>query len=538
MFPNNRIHQLSSFLANQIAAGEVIERPASAVKELLENSVDAGATHVFIEIEKSGKQLIRIRDNGSGIHPEDLILAVSAHATSKITHPSDLEKISSLGFRGEALASMAAVSAFRLVSALEGETAVEIRIAPHQKEIEMQPAAHPRGTTVEVRELFINTPARRRFLRSDPTEWAHIIDVVRKIALSCPALALTLIHNGSTVLQVPAAVEEKLNSLKRIQKILGKTLIEKMISVAEEAEGLSVEGFINAPEASAPHSDLQYFFLNGRCVRDKLILHALRSVAQDFLPLGRYAAYILHLNCDPSLVDVNVHPTKHEVRFQEPRLFHDFLRRALQRAWGEKREERAVPALTESNALLPTLSSHASSKGVSPVSALRRSIGLSHQRYLLTEVPEGLWVIDLLLLKTQEFKKLLSTVSQCSPLISKPLLWPVTIKLDVRQFEKLVASIIPWESLGIDFEAASDQEIIVRRLPVCLEQVDLQSLFGILSSDVNNSLESIAKAAAKASLKNLTQEEMETVLKEIKGDEEGDQTGNSFPGFKIPLGSN
>jgi DNA mismatch repair protein MutL len=417
-----RIHTLSPLLANQIAAGEVIERPASVVKELLENSMDAGATQLSIEIEKSGKQLIRIRDNGNGIHPDDLLLAVSSHATSKISQPEDLEQIQSLGFRGEALASIAAVSDFRLVSAIENSDAVELILEAGKTNSEQSPAAHPRGTTIEVRELFKNTPARRRFLRSDTTEWSHIIDIVRKIALSRNNLAITLIHNTETILQVSAAGPNDPSAcLRRIQKIIGKSRTEKMIALNEEAEGLQLKGWINSPEQSYPHNDAQYFFLNGRVIRDKVIQHALRIAAQDVLPLGRHASYVLYLTCDPSLVDVNVHPTKHEVRFQEPRLFHDFIVRALERMWqnstvvregiAEERAEydtsslraqRSNPDLKNTAAGLTTvISTKNDLKLDCHVASAPRNDGriltLSHQRYLIAEIPQGLLIIDIVL---------------------------------------------------------------------------------------------------------------------------------------------
>ena len=321
-----RIHQLNNRLANQIAAGEVVERPASVVKELLENCLDAGATNIQIDLEQGGTKLIRIRDDGAGIHPDDLTLSLSRHATSKILEVGDLEAVSSLGFRGEALASIASVSRLSITSNNQEDPSAGVQAITRGETMaaEVSPAPHPCGTTVEVKDLFFNTPARRKFLRTEKTELQKIEEVIRKMSLSHPQVSLTLNHNGKIQRQFPSAdnVEQQ---KRRVAAVLGKAFVESAIEVSSEVAGLRLTGWIAEPSYSRSQADQQLFYVNDRIIRDKVVTHAVRQGYQDVLYHGRHPAYVLFLALEPRLVDVNVHPAKHEVRFRESRQVHDFL---------------------------------------------------------------------------------------------------------------------------------------------------------------------------------------------------------------------
>jgi len=340
-----RINLLSQRLANQIAAGEVVERPASVIKELMENSLDAGASRIEIEIEQGGGKLIRIRDNGQGIHKDDLALALSRHATSKIAELNDLENIASLGFRGEALASISSVSRFSMTSKTQGygqspsqtvadkaeENAWKVEVSGKEMEAILGPAAHPQGTTVEVRDLFFNTPARKKFLKTEKTEFSRIDGFVKRIALSRFDVQFSLNHNQRQIYKLLPADSEK-DQQRRVALVCGPSFVENSVFVEMEGPGLKLWGWVSMPTFSRSQADLQYFYVNGRIVRDKLVTHAVKQAYRDVLFHGRHPAYVLYLELSPSTVDVNVHPTKHEVRFRDGRLVHDFLFSSLHKA--------------------------------------------------------------------------------------------------------------------------------------------------------------------------------------------------------------
>ncbi len=329
------IKLLSPRLANQIAAGEVVERPASVVKELVENALDAGATRVDIDIEQGGAKLIRVRDDGGGIDEADLPLALSRHATSKIADLEDLEAVLSLGFRGEALASISSVSRLSLTSrtALQ-EAASRVEVEGREMDARVSPAAHPVGTTVEVRDLFFNTPARRKFLRTEKTELNHVEECVRRQALSRFDTGFTLRHNQK-VLQSLRPAETQVERERRVGALCGQQFIDNTVVIDAEATGLKLLGWVALPTFSRSQSDLQYFFVNGRVIRDRLVAHAVRQAYRDVLYNNRHPAFVLYLEVDPANVDVNVHPTKHEVRFRDGRLVHDFIFRTLYRTLAE-----------------------------------------------------------------------------------------------------------------------------------------------------------------------------------------------------------
>lgn len=320
---------LPARLANQIAAGEVVERPASVVKELVENSLDSGATRIDIDIEKGGAKLIRVRDNGKGIVKDELGLALSRHATSKIHTLDDLEAIISLGFRGEALASISSVSRLTITSRpATQDQAWSAYSEGRDMAVTLQPTAHPIGTSVEVLDLFFNTPARRKFLRTEKTEFTHIDELLKRIALSRFDVTINLRHNGKMVKQYRAAKTDA-QCEKRIASVCGNNFVRHMLKIELEHQGLKLHGWITTPEGARQQSDLQYCYVNGRMMRDKLINHAIRQSYETSLRPDQFATYVLFIELDPHQVDVNVHPAKHEVRFHQARLVHDFIYQAL-----------------------------------------------------------------------------------------------------------------------------------------------------------------------------------------------------------------
>ncbi|MCK5661944.1 MAG: DNA mismatch repair endonuclease MutL [Thiotrichaceae bacterium] len=340
-----RIHALPPQLVNQIAAGEVVERPASVVKELVENCFDAGATQITVEVEQGGARLIKIRDNGCGIDKEDLPLALSRHATSKITNLQDLERVSSMGFRGEALPSISSVARLTLISRTEdADCAWKVSADGTERDFDPQPDPHPQGTTIDVRDLFYNTPARRKFLKTEKTEFSHIESLIKKMALSRFDIGFVLNHNQKEVINLKLAqsIAEK---EKRIASICGSAFIENSVTIDFEASGLQLSGWVGLPTFSRSQQDMQYFYVNGRLIKDRLVTHAIKQAYQDVLFHGRHPVYVLYLELDPGLVDVNAHPQKLEVRFREGRTVHDFLFKALHRSLADVRPKAQTPEI-------------------------------------------------------------------------------------------------------------------------------------------------------------------------------------------------
>ncbi|WP_322527764.1 DNA mismatch repair endonuclease MutL [Salinicola sp. LHM] len=342
----SRIRILDPRLANQIAAGEVVERPASVVKEIVENAIDAGSQRIEVELEAGGSRLIRVRDDGVGIGEGDLPLALSRHATSKIASLDDLEDVSSLGFRGEALASISSVSRLELISNANEDPAGGWRVVAEGRQMEprVTPAPHPRGTSVLVHDLFFNTPARRKFLRTEKTEFGHVEEAFRRLALSRFDITWLLRHNQKVVHQLPGVAADQAGRERRIGAMLGKRFLNEALHVDLEATGLRLWGWVGEPNYSRAQADQQYFFVNGRIVRDRLVAHAIRQAYRDVMFHGRHPVFVLYLELDPRVVDVNVHPTKHEVRFRDGRLVHDFLFSSLHRALASVKPNGAVTA--------------------------------------------------------------------------------------------------------------------------------------------------------------------------------------------------
>jgi len=330
-------------LANQIAAGEVVERPASVLKELVENAIDAGATRIEVELEDGGVRRLRVRDNGSGIPKDELTLAVARHATSKIARLQDLEAVGTLGFRGEALASICSVARVTLTSRHRAaEEGWRLVVNGHAENVDCYPAAHPVGTTVDVEDLFFNTPARRKFLRTERTESTRIEEVLRRLALAHPEVTFALHAPGKAVRHFTAVAEDR--QLERVGAICGEAFLAAAFALDGSRDGLRLHGWVAEPTFSRSQADLQYFFVNGRAVKDRVIAHAVRQAYSDVLYHGRHPAFVLFLDLPPDAVDVNVHPTKHEVRFREQRQVHDFLFGTLKRAISDMRPEHRLAA--------------------------------------------------------------------------------------------------------------------------------------------------------------------------------------------------
>lgn len=345
------IQILPTRLANQIAAGEVVERPASVVKELVENSLDSGATSIEIDIEKGGHKRILIRDNGSGIPRDELPLALSRHATSKIAKLDDLESICSLGFRGEALASISSVARLSLSSKpKEQAQAWQAQCEGRDMQVQLNPVAHPDGSSVDVVDLFFNTPARRKFLKTEKTEFSHIDEVIRRIALSRFDVGFSLKHNGKLLRKYPA-VKLQSTELKRLSSICGKEFSEQSIELNSQFQQFELKGWLAQPDQAKTQGDFQYFYVNGRMMRDKLINHAVRQAFEGLIAADSFPAYVLYLTLEPNQVDVNVHPAKHEVRFHQARLVHDFIYRALTDSLNQYFQQGQQPSDPEVNVL-------------------------------------------------------------------------------------------------------------------------------------------------------------------------------------------
>ena len=494
------IHQLSTQLANQIAAGEVVERPSSVIKELLENSLDAGATQIDIDIQAGGTQLIRIRDNGYGIPQDELALALTPHATSKIRSLDDLIQVTSMGFRGEALASIASVSELILTSHYQD---IAWSIKAKEGMFDLTPASHPLGTTVEVNNLFYNTPARRQFLKAERTEYKHVEDVVKSIALARFDVAFNFKHNQRQVFSLPVASSDE-NKLQRLTRLINKEFIQSAVALSFENAGLKLSGWIANADYSRSQSDMQYFFVNGRIIRDKVITHAVRQAFQDTLYPGRFPVYVLQLEMDAEQVDVNVHPTKHEVRFRQGRLIHDFLfyslREALAQAGNIKLETGFESSSndfntksysgafhsTANNFVTESSSTYAASvyQGLASNEDINKMLGVAVSKlknnYLLAQNQQGLLVIKLKQAREKIAQQQLNTsLAEQKKLISKPVLIPfnVTLKFDVKKIDAqswLDKVTDDLQQLGFEFEVLGEAEIMVRQVPAMLNATDLK----------------------------------------------------------------
>lgn len=586
----NRVQKLSGILANQIAAGEVIERPASVVKELVENSLDAGATKIDLDIDEGGMRLIRVRDNGSGIHPEDLILALSRHATSKIKAFDDLEKINTLGFRGEALASIGSVSRLTLLSAIENSTGWQVKTDGIDQVLQSNPAAHPQGTTIEVHDLFFNTPARKKFLRSEKTEFEHIDELIKRMALSSFDVNFTLKHNQKLVRQYRSASSD-VEREQRVSSLCGQGFIENALKIESVIPGLKLSGWIALPTFSRAQADLQYFYVNGRIVRDKLVNHAVRHAYQDVLYGNRHPAFVLFLEIDPQQVDVNVHPAKHEVRFRENRLVHDFISRSIQDALAHIRPgqcgiappavnlatgEIAMPKTTECSQqpsarenfstytpqqqALPfkVREQMAAYQALHAMPALPENDGHQHADttipplgfalaqlrniFILAENAEGLVLVDMHAAHERVLYEQIKKNFSESRLISQPLLIPLTIKFSEREAALLDDHAHTFQQLGLHLERISPDTIAIREVPDMLRESNLEQLLRDIASDlsehekstkieerIDHWLATMACHAAVRANRKLSIPEMNALLRAMENTQHSGQCNHGRP---------
>ena len=574
-----RIGALPTVLVNQIAAGEVVERPASVIKELAENSLDAGARRIEILVEQGGVKRIQVRDDGSGIHPDDLALALSRHATSKLQSLEELERIASMGFRGEALPSIGSVSRLTLTSTAAG-SGQGFAITP---EGELKPAAHPQGTTVDVRDLFYNTPARRKFLKTEKTEFGHIEQLVRRIALARYDVAFTLSHNQRPVLQLNTADNET-GRLQRIARVLGEGFVDNSLAFEQQAAGLRLWGWVGQPAFSRSQADMQHFFVNGRMVRDKLVTHAVRQAYQDVLYHGRQPAYLIYLELDPVMVDVNVHPTKHEVRFREGRLVHDFIFRTLHQVLADTRprESAGVPQLEPqaaqavAQASRPTALQSSLGLGVrerpsawqaafrmqQPVPApaapeagvagdesgqeemppLGFALAQLHGVYILAQNADGLVVVDMHAAHERITYERMKRALEDERLRSQPLLVPVPVQVSPREAELAEEQREWFGRLGMEIDRLGESTLVVRSMPVYLQGADAERLLRDLLSDfamygnssrisdeINAILSTMACHGSVRANRKLTLDEMNGLLRDMERTERSDQCNHGRP---------
>ncbi len=464
----------------------MIERPASVVKELLENSIDAGADEIEITVEKGGGRLIRVRDDGHGIPREQLQLALAPHATSKLYNQQELEQIASLGFRGEALASIVSVSQFRLASRVaDAEQGWEISCGKGECD-EPVPGTIPVGTQIEVRDLFHNIPARRKFLRSERTEFLHLQEVVRRLALSRFDIAFTLSHNGRQLLRLRCALDEA-QQVNRVGQVLGSGFIENARPLHFEAAGLSLHGWLALPQGSRSQANSQYFYLNGRMIRDRLIQHAIRQAHHGLLEEGRHPAFVLFLQVEPRQVDINVHPTKHEVRFREPRLIHDFLHRALREALLDEGEcasgaepQRQPIFHKPTDTAVADQQAHYRQALQTEVSSNVEVRAILFQRYLLAGSGEEPQLLDLLMAHRYLLCSHLQALLGGAELRSQPLLIPQSREMGTKETERLLGSATSYAALGFELDRLGEGTVVLRRIPAILHGADAAALLQVL----------------------------------------------------------
>ena len=476
-----RIHKLSDAVANQIAAGEVIERPASVVKELVENSIDAASSKINIDIEQSGTGLIRIRDNGQGIHKDDLNLALQPHATSKLATISDFAQIASLGFRGEAIPSIASVSRFTLTSRLqEADQAWSI-----DNQFNLKPAAHETGTTVEVKDLFYSTPARRKFLKSERTELLHIQSLIRAIALGHFSIGFFVKNEGQSLYRLPAC---KKDFGQRVMEICGRSFLNKSIPVDAEREGMRLWGWIGLNDVARSQSDRQYFYVNGRYIHDKHVSHAIRLAYDDRIDRGRFPVYVLHLQIDPSQVDINVHPAKSEVRFAETRNIHDFIYSSLLENL-EKPVISFVDGINYENAE-PKMQEvvhesfnqyHADVKQQTDLLQDKKTISSKYTallsgQFIIASIDNDQYLID-----TTKARELLTEYYlyqhyQTENITQRPILVPVSCELDKAKMNIVTTCSEQITQWGFELEQISPDQIRIRSIPARLVYADTIAL--------------------------------------------------------------
>jgi DNA mismatch repair protein MutL len=514
------IRILHDELIDQIAAGEVIERPASVVKELVENSLDAGARRIQIDIDRGGIGLIRVRDDGLGMAAEEVTLALQRHATSKITSMEDLACVTTLGFRGEAMPSIASVSRLRLLTRTTGaEHAVELQ-ADGASRSAVRPAAHVVGTTIEVRDLFFNVPARRKFVRSEATEAGHIVRLVERLALSRPDVSFQLRNGDRVVLDAPAADAPATQLEERVRAILGNDFLEQALPFEHAAGPVWVGGWLGLPTAARGSADQQFWFVNGRSVRDRLLMNAVRLGYRDVLFHGRYPAYALYLTLDPAMVDVNAHPTKLEVRFRDSRQLHDFVFRAIEEALSRTRPGESEPppgrplpvngtrpAATVTSyqpgrdpwtvvarlqdaaplAYALDLATHGAAESVDADAEQPLGTPLAQIRgtYILAQTAQGVVLVDMHAGHERVlYEQLKSQYANGVP--SQALLEPLVVELATHELDALLECRDEWQRAGFELEALGHTRLALRRVPALLSGAKVAEIVREVARDLDN----------------------------------------------------
>ncbi|MEL6300993.1 MAG: DNA mismatch repair endonuclease MutL [Pseudomonadota bacterium] len=569
------IQQLPDHLINQIAAGEVIERPASVVKELVENSLDARAQHVGISIEAGGARLIEITDDGVGIPADELPLALSRHATSKITSLEDLSAVASLGFRGEALPSIASVARVELAARTEsGEHGAMLAVqggAAH----DIVPTAMRSGTRVTVRDLFYNTPARRKFLRTEKTEFTHIERVVRRLALAHPSVAFTLKHNGRTSLHL-AAVPNGEGPERRIEQLLGTEFIAAAIPASQHREGLAIDAWLAAPAFNRSQPDMQYAFVNGRWVRDKTIMHAVRMGYQDVLFHGRHPAYVMWISMDPTRVDVNAHPAKTEVRFRDSGAIHTLVQRTVTDAMQSTKPGTERNAVTGS----PAQQAPVSQSGLSLVTPnyahratptdttsttnwtnlvremptaippvvddapppLGFAVAQIHGVFILAENAEGLVIVDMHAAHERITYERLKKAHADRAMVRQPLLVPLRLNVSRAEADLCEANAEVLQQAGMVVERGGPEAVILREIPALLDTTRAESLLrdvladfeslgrsGRIAAFTDELLATMACHASVRANRQLTLPEMNALLRDMEATDRADQCNHGRP---------
>jgi DNA mismatch repair protein MutL len=570
------IRVLAPELVSQIAAGEVIERPASVVKELVENALDAGARHIEIDIEKGGVALCRVRDDGCGIARDELTLALERHATSKIAALGDLEHVVSLGFRGEALPSIASVSRLSLTSRVaEGEHGWTVRVLDGSP-LDPVPAPHAIGTTVEVRDLFFNVPARRKFVRSESTEFQHVRRFVERLAMSHFGVAFRLVNGSRHVLSLPAA-HDRAASEQRVADICGADFMAQSLHI-ERASGMSLRGWIGLPTAARAQPDLQYWYVNGRFVRDRQLHNAARLGYRDVLYQGRHPAYVLYLELDPAQVDVNAHPAKLEVRFRDGRTVHDFVFRTIEEALSATRPGTATSTgpgyrhtLTADSGTMARLDlqqpepariySHSQPYNGAPTRVQEQQVagdehplgfalGQVHGIYILAQASDGLVLVDMHAAHERVTYERLKRLAAANAVAPQRLLVPLALEVPGAEADIAAANRDAFARFGLEIDRIGPGALAVRQVPALLAQSDIANLVRDVLVDLREHgvsarledagerlLATLACRTAVRANRNLTIAEMNALLREMERTDRADQCNHGRPTWtRISLG--
>ena len=562
------IRHLPDNLVNQIAAGEVVERPASVVKELVENALDAGATRIDVDVERGGIALVRVRDDGAGIEPDELPLALARHATSKIASLDDLAGVTSLGFRGEALPSIASVSRLRLASSVPGGRGVEVEAVDGVISAP-RPAAHPAGTTVEVRDLFYNVPARRKFLRTESTEYQHVLRTLTRLAMSRFDAGFTLTHNRREVFSLPPAAEREAREA-RIARLVGDEFMANAVYIEHESAGLRLSGWLGLPTYARGQADQQYLFVNGRMVRDRLLGNAARLGYQDVMYGGRQAAYVLYVDLDATQVDVNAHPQKLELRFRDGRHVHDFVFRSVERALAATRPDAGrsgsastatlfdgarTPGLPLAESRLPAVAGDwtalarevpvddgipGSDGGEAPT--LGYALAQLHGIFILSQTADGIVLVDMHAAHERVIYEQLKAGLDSGRGERQALLVPAILPVNAEEAVLAEQHAAELAAAGLVVDRLGPERLAIREVPAALSGCDAAALLRDALADLaehgathriaekqHELLASIACRAAVRANRSMTLAEMNALLREMERTDRADQCNHGRP---------